>query len=64
MRCGAPNDEYDRYAWPVLAMLNRRAERSELEAYLRQAADQLMQSPVPEARLAGVLDKLMAPNVV
>lgn len=54
-----PLDEYDRYAWPVLAMLQRKAERGEVETYLRWAADTAMSSPVPHSRLAAVLDKLM-----
>lgn len=58
--CGVPLDEYDSYAWPVLAMLQRKADRAELETYLRWAADAAMSSPVPQARLADVLDKLMA----
>jgi hypothetical protein len=57
---GAPEDEYDSYAWPVLALLLRGAPRSEIEDYLRRAADEAMQCPVPEARLALVLDHLMA----
>ena len=58
--CGVPPDEYDSYAWPVLAMLKRGAEWGEVEAYLRWAADKAMQCPGPEERLASVVDKLMA----
>lgn len=58
--CGVPLDEYDSYAWPVLAMLQRKANRSEVETYLRWAADEGMRSPVPAKRLASVLDRLMA----
>ncbi|HOY79338.1 MAG TPA: hypothetical protein PLN33_16090 [Hyphomonadaceae bacterium] len=57
---GVPLDEYDSYAWPVLAMLQRKAERGEVETYLRWAADTAMSSPVPHSRLAAVLDKLTA----
>ena len=57
---GVSLDEYDNYAWPVLAMLQRKAERTELETYLRWAADTAMSSPAPQERLAQVLDKLMA----
>jgi len=57
--CGVPEDEYDSYAWPVLAMLQRKADRSEVEAYLRWAADENMRCPVSEGRLASVLDHLM-----
>ena len=58
--CGVPLDEYDSYAWPVLDLLQKKASRAEVEAYLRWAADEAMSSPVPEDRLASVLDKLMA----
>lgn len=58
--CGVPLDEYDSYAWPVLDLLKKKAGRAEVEAYLRWAADEAMSSPVPEKRLASVLDKLMA----
>lgn len=61
--CGVPIDEYDSYAWPVLAMLQRKADRGEVEAYLRWAADEAMQSPVPPVRLASVLDRLMTLEV-
>lgn len=57
--CGVPRDEYDSYAWPVLTLLQRKADRSEIEAYLRWAADEAMSSPVPHARLSAVLDRLM-----
>ena len=60
---GVPIDEYDSYAWPVLALLQRKAERTEVEAYLRWAADDAMRSPVPDARLASVLDRLMALDI-
>lgn len=56
---GAPLDEYDSYAWPVLAMLQRKADRAEVETHLRWAADTAMSSPVPDTRLNAVLDKLM-----
>lgn len=58
--CGVPPDEYDSYAWPVLAMLQRNATREEVETYLRWAADEAMRSPVLPQRLASVLDTLMA----
>ena len=58
-----PLDEYDSYCWPVLALLRRKASRAELEAYLRWAADEQMQSPVPADRLASVLDGLMALDI-
>ena len=57
---GVPLDEYDSYCWPVLALLQRNAPRPEVETYLRWAADEQMKSPVPEDRLASVLDQLMA----
>lgn len=58
--CGVPLDEYDSYAWPVLDLLKKKVGRAEVETYLRWAADEAMSSPVPEKRLAAVLDKLMA----
>jgi hypothetical protein len=60
---GVPEDEYDSYVWPVLVLLMRRAERAEVEEYLRWAADVEMKAPVPEDRLASVLDRLMALDV-
>lgn len=61
--CGVPLDEYDSYCWPVLALLRRKAPRAELETYLRRAADEQMQSPVPADRLASVLDGLMGLDI-
>lgn len=58
--CGVPADEYDRY---VLALLKRKADRAEVEAYLRWAADEQMTCPVPADRLASVLDHLLAFDV-
>lgn len=58
-----PRDEYDSYAWPVLAMLQRKAGRTEVETYLRWAADTAMSSPVPQTRLTDVVDKLMALDI-
>ncbi len=58
--CGIPLDEYDSYAWQVLAMLQRKPDRTEVETYLRWAADTAMSSPVPQTRLTEVVDKLMA----
>lgn len=60
--CGVPEDEYDSYIWPVYALLIRRAERDEVTAYLRWAAD-VHTCPVPEARLMVVVDKLMTLNL-
>lgn len=61
--CGVPLDEYDSYAWPVLALLQRKAGREEVETYLRWAADEAMSSPVPPQRLVSVLDRLLALDV-
>ncbi len=58
--CGVPADEYDSYVWPVYALLMRGAPRDEVAAYLRWAADVNIAMPVPEERLALVLDKLMS----
>jgi len=61
--CGVPEEEYDSYLWPVLALLQKGASRDDLAAYLRTAASESMSSLVPEARLARVLDKLMALDI-
>ena len=58
--CGVPEDEYDGYVWPVYALLIRNADREEVTAYLRWAADVHITCPVPEARLIAVVDRLMA----
>ena len=58
--CGVPEDEYDSYVWPVYALLVRNARRDEVAAYLRWAADEKMTSPVPDAKLTSVVDKLLA----
>jgi hypothetical protein len=60
--CGVPKDEYDSYCWPVLKLLMEKAPRAEVEAYLVEAAKGML-SPVPEKRLSGVLDRLMALKV-
>lgn len=57
--CGVPLDEYDSFVWPVVKLLQASAPREEIERYLRGAAA-LMMSPVPEARLQIVMDRLMA----
>ncbi len=56
---GAPLDEYDSYCWRVLALLERKAPRAEVETYLRWAADEQLRCPVPDDRLASVLAHLM-----
>jgi hypothetical protein len=61
--CGVPLDEYDSYAWPVLKLLMARAPRDEIAGYLRKVADEAMSSPVPEDRLARVVDRLIALDV-
>lgn len=56
---GVPLDEYDSFAWPVVKLLQASAPREKIERYLRGAAALIM-SPVPEARLQIVMDRLMA----
>lgn len=56
---GVPQDEYDSYAWSVLELLQNQTPRREIEIYLRWAANEAMQSPVPEDRLSAVMDRLM-----
>lgn len=58
--CAVPIDEYDSYAWRMLDLLQKKAAHADVEAYLRWAADEAMRSPVPEDRLASVVNKLMA----
>lgn len=57
---GVPLDEYDSYAWPVLKLLMRDAPREEIAAYLRGVADRTIGCPVPEERLARVVERLIA----
>jgi hypothetical protein len=57
--CGVPRDEYDSYAWRVLELLQRNAAREEIESYLRWAADEAMNAPVPAERLSAVVDRLV-----
>jgi len=61
--CGVPLDEYDSYAWPVLKLLMAKAPREDVAGYLRRAASDAMSSPVPEERLARVVDLLTALDV-
>jgi hypothetical protein len=58
--CGVPEDEYDSYIWPVYGLLMRGAGRDEIASYLRWAADVNIACPVPEPKLALVVDKLLA----
>lgn len=58
--CGAPEDEYESYVWPVYKLLIDAAPREEVAAYLRWAAETQLETPVGEDRLAQVVDKLMA----
>ena len=55
---GVPLDEYDSYAWPVLKLLMARAPHEEITTYLRHTANQTIGCPVPEDRLARVVDML------
>ena len=58
--CGVPLDEYDSFAWPVVRMLGESAGREALTRHLRWAADEAMGSPVPEERLAAVVERLIS----
>jgi hypothetical protein len=60
---GVPEDEWDSYVWPVVGLLQRKAKRQEVEAYLRRTAEKTIGMPVPDERLASVVGKLMALNV-
>jgi hypothetical protein len=57
--CGVPADEYDDYAPEVVRLLLGGADREALAGYLRRTADDTLGCPVPEARLALVLDGLL-----
>ena len=61
--CGVPLDEYDSYVWPVLKLLMAKAPREDVAVYLRRAASDAMSSPVPEERLARVVDLLTSLDV-
>ncbi len=56
---GVPVDEYDSYAWTVVRMLGEGAGREAFARHLCWAADEAMGCPVPEARLAGVVERLL-----
>ncbi|MEJ0058787.1 MAG: hypothetical protein WDM79_03985 [Terricaulis sp.] len=56
--CGVPRDEYDSYVWPVYKLLIDGEGRDAVAGYLRYVADEYITCPVPEERLARVLDKI------
>lgn len=56
---GVPLDEYDSYAWPVLNLLMAHAPQGEIAAYLRHTANETIGCPVPEERLARVVEMLI-----
>ena len=56
---GVPLDEYDSYAWPVLKLLMARAPHEEIATYLRHTANETIGCPVPEERLARVVEQLL-----
>jgi hypothetical protein len=58
--CGVPEDEYESYVWPVYRLLIEGKPRSEIEAYLRWAAETNITVAVPDERLQRVIDKLLA----
>jgi hypothetical protein len=57
---GVPEDEYDDYVPPVMAMLNQGKGRADVAAYLRMTAAETIGCPVTEDKLAGVVEKLFA----
>lgn len=61
--CGVPDDEYADYVWPVYKLLKAGAPRADVEARLRQIADEDLLCSVPEEKLRRVVDKLMALNL-
>lgn len=58
--CGVPEDEYDDYVPPVVAMLTQGKAREDVGDYLRVTAAETIACPVSEQKLARVLDKLFA----
>lgn len=58
--CGVPEDEYDDYVPPVVAMLTQGKGRDDVGEYLRTTAAETIACPVSEEKLARVLDKLFA----
>jgi hypothetical protein len=57
---GVPDDEWDSYVWPVLGLLQRKASREDVAAYLRRTADETVGVPVPASALDKAVDRLMA----
>ncbi len=55
---GVPLDEYDSYAWPVLKLLMASAPPAEIADYLRRTANETIGCPVPEDRLARIVEML------
>ena len=60
---GVPEDEWDSYVWPVLALLYRDAGQEDVKLYLRQTADETVGAPVPESELEKAASKLIALNL-
>jgi hypothetical protein len=58
--CGAPEDEYEGYVWPVYELLIDGQSRDAVAEHLRRVARTQIEMQVPEARLAAVVDKLIA----
>jgi hypothetical protein len=58
--CGVPEDEYESYVWPVYKLLIDGVPREAIAEYLRWVAENLIEIPVSEERLAPAVDKLMA----
>lgn len=58
--CGVPEDEYDDYVPPVVAMLTQGKGREDVDAYLRATAVQTLACAVDEERLTQTLDRLFA----
>ncbi len=58
--CGVPEDEYDDYVPPVVAMLTQGKTRADVADYLRVTAAETIACPVSEEKLALVVDKLFA----
>ena len=62
--CGAPDDEYESYVWPLYKLMIEGATAADIAAHLRTVASEQIGVSVPEARLQIVVDKLLALRLV
>jgi hypothetical protein len=55
-----PADEYDSYVPDVVRLLQDGASREALEDHLRRTAQEAMNCPVPDERVAAAVTRLLA----